>query len=146
VQRQPLRQVRGCRGLAAAAFEIHHRDDLQMFACASVRQVAARSARALVELLSKIGDIGDRIGSASLFVILGLGTVGCDLPEVAFRYSQKAGGFGGAEIADGFMRFGGKNVAMMGLKLTGQARPMLLNQRLQFGIRCSYRRRLRHSG
>ena len=60
-QRHELREVGGGGRLAAAPFEIHHRDDLEGFAVAPVRDVAAGALPALVKRGADPLDIVDRV-------------------------------------------------------------------------------------
>ena len=59
MQRQELSEVSGGCGLAAAAFEVHDRDHLQMLPCPAVRYVAAVAPRTLVELRTNVGNVTD---------------------------------------------------------------------------------------
>ena len=71
VKSQVLGKMGGGRGLAAAAFEIHHRDDLKLLACPAVRQIPAVSPGPLVELLADLGNVGNGIRAASPLAVPG---------------------------------------------------------------------------
>ena len=64
-QRQILRHMRRRRRLAGTALEIHHSDDLKRLVAAPMRQVAARTTAALVEMLAQFADVFDAIGTAA---------------------------------------------------------------------------------
>ena len=123
--------MRGGGCLAAAAFEVHHRDDLQMFPCPTVWHVATVAARAMVQLCSDLGNVAYRVDAAVAFGRLDV--LGAQLTQIAFRNPKQLGRFGRAEVADGLFGLRWKNCAMMGLQLARQRGAVLLDQPLQLG-------------
>src|SRR5471030_413554 len=133
------------RGLAAAAFEIHHGNDLQPFAAAAVRQIAAVTPRPLVELFADFMDVFDRVAAPRPFGSGGRLSVRAQLAQVTFGDTQKLGRFDRAERADGLLGLWRKNCAMMRLELRRQFLAVLLDDRLQFHWAIHSGRNLCHS-
>src|SRR5471030_600600 len=133
------------RGLAAAAFEIHHGDDLQPFAAAAVRQIAAVTPRPLVELFADFMDVFDRVAAPRPFGSGGRLPVRAQLAQVTFGDTQKLGRFDRAERSDGLLGLWRKNCTMMRLELRRQFLAVLLDDRLQFRWAIHSGRNLRHS-
>ena len=61
-KREILREMRGGRGFAATAFEVHHRDDLQGLAVFPMRNITSHTFAAAIEFDAKCVDVLDRVG------------------------------------------------------------------------------------
>ncbi|MNL15107.1 hypothetical protein D3C87_1360780 [compost metagenome] len=117
-QCQILRQMRGCRGLTRTAFEIHHGDDLQFLAVATVGQIATRAARALIEKLSDLVHILYRIGTTTgCLRCIELRTLSGDLTKIGFTDANQPGGFRRRKMAHTLFGMRRKRIRIMRLQL-----------------------------
>ena len=64
-EREILREMRGGRGFAAAALEVHHRDDLESLAVATMRCVSRALLPELSSSATKRVNVFDGIGSTA---------------------------------------------------------------------------------
>ena len=92
-EREILREMRGRRGFAAAALEIHHRDDLQSLAVASVWNVSAGAFAGAIEIASQRVDVFNRIAPTAVRRCGGPLPFRDQLPKIALSDADKARGF-----------------------------------------------------
>jgi len=105
VQGQILGEVRGCRGLARAAFEVDGSQYLAMLCPVSPRGIALALA-ALVEHLADLVNLRQCVGAASTLPRLRLWAFAAQrqLPKIAVGDADETSSFAGGEAAQHFLR------------------------------------------